>query len=79
MVSIVVLTAAPADVEPWPVLASALVVALRAELLLAVAEAVALAVAVLTAAAVVVVTLLTLPVGAFDSAVPAGVPPEVAT
>jgi len=42
MVSSVVLTAAPADVEPWPVLASALVEALRAELLLAFAEAVAL-------------------------------------
>ena len=42
MVSSVVLTAAPAEVEPWPVLASALVKAFRAELL-AFAEAVALA------------------------------------
>ena len=43
MVSCVVETAAPADVGPWPVLASALVAALRAELLLAVAAAVAVA------------------------------------
>ena len=40
MVSSVVLTAAPAEVGPWPVLASALVNALRAALLLALADAV---------------------------------------
>jgi hypothetical protein len=40
MVSCAVDTAAPEEVEPLPVLASALVFALRAELLLAVAAAV---------------------------------------
>src|ERR1700722_9926100 len=45
IVSLLVLTAAPAEVEPWPVLASALVKELRAELLL-----IALALAALDAA-----------------------------
>jgi dihydropteroate synthase len=45
MVSNVVLTAAPADVGPWPVLASALMAALRAARALADAAAVALDVA----------------------------------
>jgi len=40
MVSTAVETAEPAEVEPWPVLASALVKALRAELLLAFAAVV---------------------------------------
>jgi hypothetical protein len=46
MVSTVVLTAAPADVGPWPVLASALVKALRAARALADVAADALDVAV---------------------------------
>jgi hypothetical protein len=53
MVSIAVLTAAPVDVEPLPVLARALVKALRTALLLVFleAEAVALAIAALPLAA----------------------------
>jgi hypothetical protein len=98
MVSVAVLTAAPVDVEPLPVLASALVKALRTALLLVVleAEAVALAIAALPPSAdadevalsadLVVVddagfaaAAVTVPAGAFDTAVPAGAPPEVAT
>jgi hypothetical protein len=77
MVSLVVLTAAPAEVAPLPVLASALIAALRAELLLAAAAA--SLVVVLAAFANGEGGAVTVPAGAFDTAVPGGTAPDVAT
>src|SRR5450755_4562263 len=96
MFSFDVLTAAPADEEPLPVFAKALVAALRAELVF---KAVAVAVldvvddwllpdmtAVAEAGAgigmatvPIVVAAVTVPPGAFVTAVPEGVPPTVDT
>ena len=61
-------TAAPEEAAPWPLLASALIAALRAALLFAVAAAVALAVA--AELAVPEFVAVTVPSGRFDSAVP---------
>jgi len=93
MVSSAVLTAAPADVALLPVLASALVKVLRAELLLA-TLAVAVACVFIPVGwsveageagevrwvgdRVPVAADVTGPAGAFDNAVPAGVAAEVA-
>jgi hypothetical protein len=107
MVSCAVLTAAPADAEPFPVLASAFVAALRAALALWVVAAAVLdvvddapvperdavdeapaadVVAIAEAGAVIgvavvptVVAAVTVPPGAFVTAVPGGVPALVAT
>ena len=78
MVSRVVLTAAPAEVGPLPVFASALIAALRAALLLAAAAAVSLVVAA-AGFANGEGGAVTVPAGAFDTAVPGGVAPDVAT
>jgi hypothetical protein len=77
MVSTAVETAAPDDVAPLPVLASALIAALRAALLLALAAAAMLAEAV--AAIVEALAGVTVPPGAFDCCVPEAPPPDVAT
>ena len=73
IVSLLVLTAAPDDALPLPVLASALVDALRAELL-AIAAAAAAAVV-----GVVVVVAATVPTTAFVVSVPLALPPAVLT
>ncbi len=73
MVSCAVDTAAPEDVAPLPVLASALMAALRAELLLAAAAASVVEVVV------DVLTGVTVPPGALVCAVPGAPPPDVAT
>ena len=77
MVSTAVETAAPEEVALLPELASALMAALRAELLLALAAAVALDVAALATEAAL--TAVTAPAGAFDCCVPEAPPPDVAT
>jgi hypothetical protein len=71
-----VLTAAPDDVLLLPPVASELIAALRAVLLLAVATALALVVSVDDAFEV---DATTVPPGRFDDAVPAAPPPDVAT
>src|SRR5262249_60281300 len=73
MVSLVVETAAPEDTLPLPRLPSALMAALRAELLLAAAAAVALVAA--GALAPPELAALTVPSGRFGRAVPAAPPP----
>jgi hypothetical protein len=73
-----VLTAVPVDATSLPVLAKALVKALRAELLFAFAAARAVA-ALPLASAAEYVAAVTVPAGAFETAVPAGVAPEVDT
>ena len=74
-----VLTAAPEDVAPLPVLASALMAALRAELLLAFAAAVAVAAEAELAAVGLAQRSVAVPAGKFDVAVPEAPPPEVDT
>jgi len=79
MVSCAVETAAPAEVEPWPVFARAFVAALRTALLLAVAAAAVVLVVMLAVAPMPDDAALTVPTGAFEVDVPGGVPPEVDT
>jgi hypothetical protein len=79
MVSLAVETAAPDDVLLLPAVASELMAALRAELLLAFAAAVVVADAVEVAPVVLAVAALTVPAGELDVAVPEAPPPEVAT
>jgi len=74
MVSCAVDTAAPEDVAALPVLASALVVVLRAELLLAVVAAAVSVVAVADFSTTL--TGVTVPPGALVSAVPGAPPPD---
>jgi hypothetical protein len=89
MFSVDVLTAAPADEEPLPVFAKALVAALRAELLFKAVTAAVLDVADDwlplaredrgVATVPTVVAAVTVPPGAFVTAVPDGTPPTADT
>src|ERR1700755_729082 len=89
MFSVDVLTAAPADEEPLPVFAKALVAALRAELLFKAVTAAVLDVVddclplargdIGVATVPTVVAAVTVPPGAFVTAVPDGTPPTADT